>query len=466
MLPRIPYLTNTQNSVILQIPSGKEYFFSPAPVTQQKQKGGTCWKYSFNVLRSQCRIGHIEDLCDASSEFKADTPSSAAIALLLEERRIEKIISNHRKAMTKRDMRYDVSELKEEDEAKKERDEAHWQNSISTCQNTLTELGYKDLESQVLEWYCAALEITMCTKVITADAKTYLDSDLKTRSSVYSQFTNYKIAEKYGLKYSKWTPSSGFDDLLNALRTEGLLNASGEIGKAYYINPPKFSATLADYDVYYWPPGAAKKQDVHNAHSIIICGAEQVQTTNNQTQKTILFMDPNDGSEPGKQRPVYRMSYHNFINNFTSYEGVKIRNYIKGRTHVFCAAPEKAAKLQDACEEVFHSYETSVSTALQRYKQTHANLSNVAKARVAELEAKLEKAKDKKKPSRFELIAQVNKITSGESYRLSHQVQKTGLDTLLQSELSKRHFLFAKPKTLYEKSQEQAEVIMNKCVVM
>lgn len=353
-----------ENLVLLSLPPGKKYLTANEDTHQKGQKEGTCWYYTYSLLRP--RIGKLDKLL---GEVKEETKDPDVKALLA-TRSIEKILSDYRKQVTKLDAarRHEdqiaalvktkdkVPEIVRQskllmDRIRQLKRMENGAELVSTLFPNLTEEKLQK-EIQILEHFLKSEEATLKsyienkyfrqvlkeikftlrklgrdpqTELSEQIKRTRVDSDeekltLAEKALYYTSAIRRVAAEEYHLKYSNWHPADRFNELMKALTLEGPLAVGGMFGEPYYIDEAKQTGTLMDYDVFMWPKGAKKREDKDVAHVILLVGAQRIPTKSG-LQDTVLFIDPNDESKPGTRRKIYRISYETLCNNIQNIYG-------------------------------------------------------------------------------------------------------------------------------------------------
>ncbi|MHB1949570.1 MAG: hypothetical protein ACYCQI_15835 [Gammaproteobacteria bacterium] len=380
----------SEDLILFDIPSGKKYPTAKEPVTQEAQKGNTCWYYIFNYLRP--RIGKIAELENKLDEKEADKDE------LIHARKVEKIISTHRKKTYLLDVHlqhgFELSkycntreraakELKEfnqdydalmkaknnpalyaklPERIKKlnlvsliinieilERFLAQSQDAtlnrfavrifnedfVNACKETISKLGF-DPEK----------ELRRQRELITNQPFKVVISEGQDQKMLFNMVVHRLAAESYHLKSSAWIPKNGFQALRDALAKEGPLAIGAHLGIPFYIDDPKPGGNVGKYQTFFWPKGSQKSIHIQG-HYILLVGAEQVTTKAGATQDTVLFIDPYDQSIAGEPRKVYRVSFKTLcenISNTLGLSGVPV-DKMKG-PFAYCADPEYKKEIE------------------------------------------------------------------------------------------------------------------------
>lgn len=112
--------------------------------------------------------------------------------------------------------------------------------------------------------------------------------------------------QKLGFRESTWRPTQPIDDLIRVIKQCGPQIGVGFLGSGFYDQAPKLSTQKQiKHPVYYWEPNSKIKTE-RVFHAVIIVGARKM-----QKQEVVYFYDPSDESDPDNpnQRPLYVMSY-------------------------------------------------------------------------------------------------------------------------------------------------------------
>ncbi len=487
-----------KHGLYYQVTSGKKYISDNARLPQPAQKGKTCWKYSFDNLRADVRVGKkIESLVRIPDNVQAEQKGDSATLLVVQQRQIEKIISSHRKQITEIDSRvmdvftqltdkaeeikqkaveseaniknpnmdrkqlvsdafYFIKAIKELDERKLQLDEKlalipdspynaeDCKKVIAICHDTLIRLGYSNPKQAILDWIHSVYHRRYGTTV--ADN---LISPSKVEELPLSKICNLSwmfiiavAAERYGLIVSQWHPEEGFAGLEKTLESENVLVVNAFIGAPYYAEPPTRGNDLGDYETYHWPR-LAKTKPYNSSHAITIVGVERVKTSNG-IQEQVLFLDPNFGSNPGEKIKLCRISYEKFSQNLCESSGLRaVPPFNNGGPYAYRAdiRRDMPNQLQSSYLALKKLYIGSVESATNEYKQFKSSLSSISKNRVRELEEKTQNAKTNPEQNLSALQETVNRITSGADYKRA-RAGKKGLDSFLSIKLAGNNLLF------------------------
>lgn len=487
-----------QHGLYYQVTSGKKYISDNTRLPQPAQKGKTCWKYSFDNLRADVRIGKkIESLVRIPDNVQVEQKGDPATLLIVQQRQIEKIISSHRKQITEIDSRlmdgftkltdkaeeikqkaleseanlkkphvdpqqlvsdalYFIKAIEELDERKLQLDEKltfipdsqynaeDCKKVIAICQNTLILLGYSDPLQATLDWINSIYESKFGTTIPDnlLRPSNVKELPLSKICNLYWMFLVTVAAKSYGLIVSQWHPGEGFAGLEKALESENVLVVNAYIGAPYYAEPPRKGDDLGHYETYHWPP-SAKTKPYSSSHTITIVGVERVSTLHG-IQNRVLYLDPNFGSNPGKKIKLFRISYEKFSKNLCENSGLRAIPPFKNsgpyayRADIHSDMPNQ---LKSSYLALTKSYINSVESATNEYKQFKSHLSSTSKNRVRRVEEKIQNAKTNPEQNVSALQETVNRITSGADYKRA-RTGKNGLDSFLSKKLAGNHFLF------------------------
>lgn len=150
-------------------------------------------------------------------------------------------------------------------------------------------------------------------------------SGFKDKMSLFQQialidsFANIAQAEAYGLKRSEWKPSKEIKEFIKELKQKGPIAINGKFGNSYYSEEPFLMKNqIGGRNIYAWKPGSSKKE-ILIGHSILVVGAKI-----EKEKGYVLFIDPNDESDPSKTiikdkdcitQRIYMISYENLCKN-------------------------------------------------------------------------------------------------------------------------------------------------------
>lgn len=309
---------NGREEVLIDIPYGKTYLSNPQQtLSQPKQKGGSCWYYSFNYLRP--RYGKEFDLVKHP------------------QRRIEKIISKYRKINTEREeeekifqamklcfphkkitvqhlafVQSDVlfrsglfSEKMQSlflDFTKQHQHldfesyfiETNLKIKIENSRLTLSRLGVNPDE---------ALRDALTTKGISEYGS------LEELSTIYYNLIKAEAIKAYKLHYSLWNPKDDIGSLFQALRQNGQFWVAGYFGKPFYTKPAHLLQDhFANKKIYGWnPEDYSSGIPVDGAHAIVVIGAQKF-----KEREYVYYIDPNDPNDAVDGPIIYKMSYNRF----------------------------------------------------------------------------------------------------------------------------------------------------------
>lgn len=302
-------------------------------VRQKGQDNGTCWYYTLNYLRR--RVGK--------------DPAAQG----LEERRLEKIVSKGRKALSrhgdglKEHLEYiennkefflsiytgNVESFRHHEMLQKN----HWQMMLTAFSGQREYLIFyeylkavprenelnlylqilKDLGRDPVKMFDEQKVIRRPLGSIFSKPVTWESQSLIDKLKAANFFVIQAAAEAYGLRISSWAPHQPFDELIREITAHGSLTLSGFHGPTcYFTSPVKIGKEIEGRAVYGWRPGAPRKKTL--GHMILVVGAEKV-----ARQQLVYLIDPNHASDPQapeKQR-LYCISYRNLCQNAADLSG-------------------------------------------------------------------------------------------------------------------------------------------------
>lgn len=116
-------------------------------------------------------------------------------------------------------------------------------------------------------------------------------------------------AEGLGLKKSSWTVADNIDTLITRLYKDGPISMYG-FGKNTFNQEPSLLQKMGDYDIYGWNPEAKKVDkmvgNMKFLDSSLVVGA---------TEKDVLFINPDEDSDPNTPRKLYVIPYKTVCEN-------------------------------------------------------------------------------------------------------------------------------------------------------
>ncbi len=366
--------SNINDSIVLNISPGKT-FIDGRNVTQHKQKGETCWYYSFNKIRP--RIGsELGAKLNKLNKKNLDLSykEDEALKNLIKYRKYEKLISDYRKSISNIDLENMPSSMLSDvikmdhnlnHESKKtivtKKDIKEFMSITNQFSGILKEITTKkNLENikrflkqdsiQDFEVFCDSLMhqqiVYLADKFIDSigfqdkfqdellgrelSKENFLALNNNIQYAVVNSFIRKLAADCYKLKYLQWCPQDGVSLLKASLKKHGPMLFNGLYGSGFYSSKPIHAKTTKKnkYDIYFWKKGSARKNIKGVAHSILVIGIEsnKVKAANGvmKLQNTVLFTDPNYESNPSQPIKVFRMSYDNFIKRMCNLNGVPI----------------------------------------------------------------------------------------------------------------------------------------------
>ncbi len=151
-----------------------------------------------------------------------------------------------------------------------------------------------------------------------------------------------KSIELYDLKPSSWQPKQGIEELMRAIEQHGAMVVFGRaIGTPAYKNDPNSvdddgnSLILGSRKILFWNSTNQEKNEHVAGHAIVIIGAQRIEE-NNEARNYVFYLDPNDGSKPGEERVMYRMTYETLKKQLLLINGFRLADNDRCRDdHVF-----------------------------------------------------------------------------------------------------------------------------------
>lgn len=272
------------NKLLVHIPRGKVSIAEPDKIKpQHHQKGSSCWYYSLNHLRP--RFGKkIDQLVLLANQLPwLDTDDD--FKTLQAGRRIEKLISEHRKKSTENE---DSPAYLNEQNAVNERE-------IQSIREMLPLIG-------------ATVETQQLFEQGLQQAASLVGSNSNFSLSLAHQLFTLACVDAYHLQMANWQPQLGYDSLVNTLKTHGQLAVIGYFGHGFYNAEPSLSITqFGSYDTFFWPPSARNNERRDGLHAINIVGAELL-----DNKAYIYYLDPNHELSVNAPKIIYKISFEKF----------------------------------------------------------------------------------------------------------------------------------------------------------
>jgi hypothetical protein len=303
----------------------------PRPrIAQAPQKGNTCWYYAACMIWQ--RIG------------------KHPLSSQLEQREVEKMISQQRKEFAQVDIDFDtefgLSRAVVESWGKEGSFTiGHARNILDKATSEQTTWRYWPQCSAILREFCSQTEhadllnyvgakkekrfpdkhkklLEINEKVLAylkGSAKEFYEREMMfVISKSWNKLSLYETSlvtfnatkeagwQAQGLRRSRWHPSQSINVLRHNLRLYGPHLIGAKIGKQFYVDPPfKLVAQIAGTDVYGWTPNAKRVDPSQTAdinHMVVVVGADL---------DRVYYVDPLDGSDPkfGPYAKIYVTSY-------------------------------------------------------------------------------------------------------------------------------------------------------------
>lgn len=317
-----------------------------ARIIQPRQKGGTCWYYTFNYLRQ--RVGKGAEGCEMHQSM----------------REVEKAVSKVRKDITKyeNDLRWygeidhnqklksflmtidrefainliNENEINKNNLFQKKFAESYGLENLSNLKGGARfliiarhqlyeelkkfsktpldeinnfhgflvqkrDLGKSDIKDNYL-------------KHVLPDYLVAIDAHKKQLGSVgfFKQYNQEQvflntIARGYQLQHSSWSPDQGVISLITEITETGPIAVGGVIGTPYYKERPlPTGEEFGGRHTYFWNADARTLSASSSGHMILLVGAKK-----EADGEFVYFIDPNDASDPSnsESQRIYRMPY-------------------------------------------------------------------------------------------------------------------------------------------------------------
>lgn len=318
-------------------PYGSSTTASRSRVIQPAQKGSTCGYYALQILRNEQRIGKCP-------------PESQQI-----KRKVEVMVSQHRKALTEIDkelaFRIDFAEdLTEAFEGSCTKENAQQflahqtdqlalepkKKCIAALQDFLKQDLYHDFYTYANESYLqaqmAAHEQLLKKFGLSIEAIRYIPMHFKQTWETMTSREKEKhernltftySASAYGCRHSPWHPDQPIASLIEQLKQLGPQLINGQIGRQFYEDPPfQLNQTIEGRSIFGWKPNS-KRKEIKFFHAVVIIGA-QIKDRKN----LVYFIDPVDGSDPNdiSTQKIYAISYDRLRSIITDMDGNRWKN--------------------------------------------------------------------------------------------------------------------------------------------
>ncbi len=357
---------STENQVLFSLPQGKpdpqvlcsgKTLYTRARVPQGIQKGATCTYYSMNMIRGRIGKHPSAEMSEARAvEARASMRRKELTALREQHRRDVKLIN----------LSKEVPGLAALELWKREKAPAFLRSIASipsppeevakvlgSLRRILQSFAEQTRFDDVLD-YLAFRNIVDINAVnlrfltdMGEDPKSLFEEAIRKKSlsspfplgydswgslseeskrPALESFADKVCAERYGLTKTRWHPTKGIETLIGALKKDGPLFASGQLGQTYYRTAPYQMETVARRAIWGWEEGDFEEGSQESLHAVVVVGAKA-----EGTRGFVYFVDPADGSDPSnpdKQR-IYILPYASFVERISD---LTHRMYFSGTT--------------------------------------------------------------------------------------------------------------------------------------
>ncbi len=309
-------------------------------VTQKEQKGETCGYYALQILRNEKRIGKYP------------------LESQMEARKIEQMISSHRKEISKIDetLQPQIVFATEITNAMKPTSghftrvlaEEFLKNSIhllepihlDRCKSHLESFCkqqiHNDLSTYANDCYNQA-EIPLMDqffKTFNISDQKIQDSIPKTMKKSWQELTTFEknwhrrnmvfmtSIKLYDCKPSPWHPEQPLKSLVEQLKNHGPHVLTGKFGQMYYKEHPfQLDQKIEGRPLFGWKPDS-KRKELLDHHLIVIVGAKI-----DKEKQHVYFLDPLDSSDPKDitTQKIYVMSFDRLKLSIADLSGIQRR---------------------------------------------------------------------------------------------------------------------------------------------
>lgn len=347
-------IIENDNYIFYKIPSGK-----PNPtekctletvendsrkrVFQSKQKDGTCTYYALNTIRFRYGNNASEELQDQRKIEKVFSERRKSISTFEDKKSVlVKNVDEFKDMLIKLDFNRVTNKLENWEKYKKKFLFLLSDIELETLYVDFNNFLIQDTYSNMYDYFKSLNNINYrysinkeCLKKLGTSPKQLFEESM---NEDYNNYSSYMIKTKlngldwknfpflfknaftecnvtalsaklYDLKISSWDHTQPFQTFLETMKNEGPLVVSGIFGSYYYSEPPTTRETIKNISIYGWRPGT-RIETSKTAHAITLIGARKY-----QNQELVFYIDPNDSSDPLKERKVYKISYASLINN-------------------------------------------------------------------------------------------------------------------------------------------------------